>query len=1365
MSEVAHPQSAPIAPDEGARQSLWQRLLGLVFGYDFFISYAWSDGGSYAMALARKLQAQGFEIFLDREEYASGDDWKKVGAWKLRRTGQLILVGSPATLTSAPVLREVQIFSRTGRRIVPIDFDGSLQWTTTASPLAELLPLEILRIREPVAALTSGPSEQVVNTLRRTFNLVRQDKKRVRVVGIIAVVLGILAVAAGAGAVIAVQQRDEATHQALISAHEAYAADLELSEVYRGTGNPDRAVEILRKYRPRGASPGMREFTWRYLWNLYDSHRHAVVVIGEATGLDLSPDGRILAIGSNSPLVTLWDTITGREIGRIVSAGEKVKSAVLVAGGSRVAIATEDHLRLWERERPEKPVVALESIMRGALSTDRSVVIANEDDEQLQVIDAHTGIVTTARPAEELGVIEQQATSPDSNTIAVATNRSRVFVLDARTRRITYAGNLPRRADFNGIALTTDGALLIAGKSDDHFEIEVRDLSTDSVRRRLRGPKTADGSLVAMAASDDGGKIALLVGDSTILHPEQHSRLVVFDARSGKELYTLDQSATGFVTAMAFVPTADVLVTGNRRHELMLWHAASGLPKALLGVHHNTPTRDGEERNEHRPEGMLVGKSNRLNAGLSKILVSSDGKTLVSYDGELGSVRIWNTEVESRVHPLAVKANDELSVAFSPDGSVAVTGGGAGEVAAWRGQDGAPLARAAGHAAGVSRIVFSQTGASFASASEDGVVKVWRTADLIENASFKGGIGAVQALVLGERRLIQLAMPRRNWTAEAGLPAVLTSWPLAGGGEPLVRTFPPGVAVLSPRGDRLALMQEEESPRACHWTIVEVESGVSRNVPIEQESCFAFAVQAAAWSSDGKLLAFGGPARHRPDGSEVPSGIRILDAESGRERPPLPLPMHQTDYDVLAGLQFSSNGRTLVVLSAIRGRDRSAFVPLDQPVVTVWDVESGKTKATLPVTSSALCGKGQGVKCLRFVGLSADETAVALIDSERTDGGLGKSEAVVLPLDGGAAEVFASPRVTAGMAIAPAGERVATVNRARDWGSPILLWDRKSRALLASLGYYTMWIDAVVRSPEGRFVVQTFERPVPNGVLSRVWDLETGQMLASSRDLNHRATEVSPNGDLLAEIDEPGVVTIRDARTHNVVRSIDTKLTAAERPDWRLDPLPLLHFADQGRTLATVGKTETTLWDVKTGARLYTLAGLPPVQMASTSGAYAAMVGCRKWTIYDTRTGRAVAARPYDQCPNGAAVSADGRLLLTLVSTNAFSEVLLGGRTEARLWRLGSDVSTLLTGYDNAKGIGAFAPDGATIATDGPDGAVNLWDPVTGRKLLTLPGFKQKVTGLRFSNDGRTLMVAYEREVRTWSAAPDNRSSRDSPAR
>jgi hypothetical protein len=50
--------------------------------------------------------------------------------------------------------------------------------------------------QEPAAALHSGPSEETVAAIRRTFDLVRQDRKRVSAFAIIALLLGVLAVAA-----------------------------------------------------------------------------------------------------------------------------------------------------------------------------------------------------------------------------------------------------------------------------------------------------------------------------------------------------------------------------------------------------------------------------------------------------------------------------------------------------------------------------------------------------------------------------------------------------------------------------------------------------------------------------------------------------------------------------------------------------------------------------------------------------------------------------------------------------------------------------------------------------------------------------------------------------------------------------------------------------------------------------------------------------------------------------------------------------------------------------------------------------------------------------------------------------------------
>ena len=193
----AYPK-AIVAAAAAERRSTIRRLLDFVFGYDFFISYAWSDGRIYAEALARRLETNGYDVFLDRDDYAVGDDWKKVGAWTLRRTGQLILVGSPDACRSAPVAHEVELFAETRRQIVPIDFDGSLECLDPATPLGRHIVPERLRINEPARALAAGPSDETLASLRRTFTLTRQDKKRVRVLAIVAAVLAALALAAGA---------------------------------------------------------------------------------------------------------------------------------------------------------------------------------------------------------------------------------------------------------------------------------------------------------------------------------------------------------------------------------------------------------------------------------------------------------------------------------------------------------------------------------------------------------------------------------------------------------------------------------------------------------------------------------------------------------------------------------------------------------------------------------------------------------------------------------------------------------------------------------------------------------------------------------------------------------------------------------------------------------------------------------------------------------------------------------------------------------------------------------------------------------------------------------------------------------------
>ena len=200
-----------ITPED--QRPLLQCAADFLFGYDYFISYAWSDGRAYAAALTRELEGMGFECFLDSEDYAKGDNWRMAGRRAIRKTARLILVGSPGALDSEPVLREFEAFEHTGRLVVPIDFGGSLFPAERTAPLFQHLQPETLAIREASDRLAAGPSLEALKELRASFDLQRQDRKRIRWLVATAVVLAVLLVASVVASAGFVRQQQEAERQ------------------------------------------------------------------------------------------------------------------------------------------------------------------------------------------------------------------------------------------------------------------------------------------------------------------------------------------------------------------------------------------------------------------------------------------------------------------------------------------------------------------------------------------------------------------------------------------------------------------------------------------------------------------------------------------------------------------------------------------------------------------------------------------------------------------------------------------------------------------------------------------------------------------------------------------------------------------------------------------------------------------------------------------------------------------------------------------------------------------------------------------------------------------------------------------------
>jgi WD40 repeat protein len=184
-------------------QNIAGRLVDVIFGYDFFLSYTWADGSEYTRSLHEKLKAQGFTVFLDEKDYARGDNWTLLGRRALRKTRQLILIATPKVHESAPVLKELITFQSTSRRIVPIEIGDSLdRQRYPNSPLLSLIPADILRIDQPLqrGAIPSEAPPEVIRELRRGFQHMRQAQIRTRVLlSACLVLLGLLSIAVWQG--------------------------------------------------------------------------------------------------------------------------------------------------------------------------------------------------------------------------------------------------------------------------------------------------------------------------------------------------------------------------------------------------------------------------------------------------------------------------------------------------------------------------------------------------------------------------------------------------------------------------------------------------------------------------------------------------------------------------------------------------------------------------------------------------------------------------------------------------------------------------------------------------------------------------------------------------------------------------------------------------------------------------------------------------------------------------------------------------------------------------------------------------------------------------------------------------------------
>ena len=281
-------------------------------------------------------------------------------------------------------------------------------------------------------------------------------------------------------------------------------------------------------------------------------------------------------------------------------------------------------------------------------------------------------------------------------------------------------------------------------------------------------------------------------------------------------------------------------------------------------------------------------------------------------------------------------------------------------------------------------------------------------------------------------------------------------------------------------------------------------------------------------------------------------------------------------------------------------------------------------------------------------------------------------------------------------AFSPDGEWIASVSG----DDKIHLWDRNTGHLLRTLTGHTGAVTTVDVSPDGRYLASIAR--FPDNTL-RFWNPETGELLKTISD--HKgvnACAFSPDGQTLASTDRDATVQLWDVETGNLLKTF-----TGNGQEFRA-----VAFSPDGQLLATGGWISAIhLWDVQTGRLLKTL--------------------------------------PEKYGVETLAFSPRGRFL---ASGGGFKDPTI------RLWHVPTGEKRFtLTGHAKNRNSGhtsdvysvAFSPDGTLLASGGIDG-LRLWNPSTGRGLVTLTANRSSVSVVAFSSDGRTLASGESGGIFLW---------------
>ncbi len=271
-----------------------------------------------------------------------------------------------------------------------------------------------------------------------------------------------------------------------------------------------------------------------------------------------SPDGKVLASGSDDQTIKLWDVQTGRTLQTLMGHSGNVFSVAFSPDGKVLASGSGDRtIKLWDVQTGG----ALQTltghssyVFSVAFSPDGKILASGSSDGTIKLWDVQIGRALQILTGHSN--VRSVAFSPDGKILASGSSDGTIKLWDVQTggalQTLTGHSSFVYSVDFS-----PDGKVLASGSYDE--PIKLWDVQTGRALQTLTGHS---GNVSSMAFSPDGKLMASGSWDN--------KPIKLWDVQTGRALQTLKGHSSG-VTSVAFSPDGKVLASGNDDNTIRLW--------------------------------------------------------------------------------------------------------------------------------------------------------------------------------------------------------------------------------------------------------------------------------------------------------------------------------------------------------------------------------------------------------------------------------------------------------------------------------------------------------------------------------------------------------------------------------------------------------------------------------------------------------------------------------------------------------------------------------------------------------------------------------------------------------------------------